>query len=82
MESQSIWNMYFKDTEIMDELDKDVKRTLPHLRFFNHDPSIGTTQHYESLRRILFIYAKLNPGIKYVQGMWKKKITFYLYRSF
>jgi len=25
--------------------------------------------HYEILSRILFIYAKLNPGVKYVQGM-------------
>lgn len=25
--------------------------------------------HWESIERILFIYAKLNPGISYVQGM-------------
>lgn len=25
--------------------------------------------HADVLHRILFIYAKLNPGIKYVQGM-------------
>lgn len=25
-------------------------------------------KHNDSLRRILFIYAKLNPGIRYVQG--------------
>jgi hypothetical protein len=29
----------------------------------------GSIQHYEALRRILFIYAKLNRGICYVQGM-------------
>lgn len=27
------------------------------------------TKHAEALKRILFIYAKLNPGIKYVQGL-------------
>lgn len=26
-------------------------------------------QHADVLHRILFIYAKLNPGIKYIQGM-------------
>jgi len=31
--------------------------------------AVGCTKHYEALNRILFIYAKLNPGIKYVQGM-------------
>ncbi len=67
--TKSVWNAYFKDKELVDEIDKDVKRTLPHLHFFNHDKSVGSTKHYEALKRILFIYAKLNPGIKYVQGM-------------
>ncbi len=26
-------------------------------------------QHYKALRNILFMWAKLNPGIAYVQGM-------------
>ena len=52
----------------MEEIDKDVKRTFPHLHFFNKDGEVGSTRHYEALRRILFIYAKLNPGICYVQG--------------
>ena len=26
-------------------------------------------QHADTLHRILFIYAKLNPGVKYIQGM-------------
>jgi len=67
--SSSQWNAFFKDKEFIEEFDKDVKRTLPHLHFFNHDKSIGSTEHYEALKRILFIYGKLNPGIKYVQGM-------------
>jgi hypothetical protein len=29
--------------------------------------------HYEILTRILFIYAKLNPGIRYVQGIFNYK---------
>eukprot|EP01113_Clastostelium_recurvatum_P014914 TRINITY_DN18189_c0_g1_i1.p1 TRINITY_DN18189_c0_g1~~TRINITY_DN18189_c0_g1_i1.p1 ORF type:complete len:537 (+),score=143.62 TRINITY_DN18189_c0_g1_i1:1-1611(+) len=67
--TSSKWNAFFKDTEIMEEIEKDVKRTFPHLHFFNHDKQTGSTGHYEALRRILFIYAKLNPGIRYVQGM-------------
>ena len=54
---------------MMTEIDKDVRRTFPHLHFFNHDKDAGNTQHYQALRRILFIYAKLNSGIRYVQGM-------------
>lgn len=29
----------------------------------------GCRAHWEVVERILFIYAKLNPGIAYVQGM-------------
>lgn len=29
----------------------------------------GNEAHWEVVERILFIYAKLNPGIAYVQGM-------------
>eukprot|EP01114_Cavostelium_apophysatum_P013503 TRINITY_DN3283_c0_g2_i1.p1 TRINITY_DN3283_c0_g2~~TRINITY_DN3283_c0_g2_i1.p1 ORF type:complete len:457 (-),score=92.95 TRINITY_DN3283_c0_g2_i1:1237-2607(-) len=67
--NQSQWNKFFQDKDTLDEIDKDVKRTLPHLHFFNHDKEVGDTTHYEALKRILFVYAKLNPGIKYVQGM-------------
>jgi hypothetical protein len=51
------------------EIEKDAKRTFPQLHFFNHDRANGETVHYEALRRLLFVYAKLNPGIRYVQGM-------------
>ncbi|EDQ92965.1 uncharacterized protein MONBRDRAFT_13826 [Monosiga brevicollis MX1] len=33
------------------------------------EPASGDERHWEVIERILFIYAKLNPGIKYVQGM-------------
>lgn len=32
-------------------------------------PPSGCEAHWEVVERILFIYAKLNPGIAYVQGM-------------
>jgi len=66
--NDSTWNVYFKDKEMMFEIEKDVKRTFPYLHFFNRDDS-SSSQHYEAIKRLLFIYAKLNPGIAYVQGM-------------
>jgi len=68
-ERGSAWNTYFRDKEMLFEIEKDVKRTLPHLHFFQNSVEGSTLKHSEALTRILFIYAKLNPGIKYVQGM-------------
>jgi len=92
----SPWNQYFKDQDIWDEIEKDVKRTRTDLSFFYRavDPSLNMhtdrllkqaetkkaeltledkklyiETHSDVLARVLFIYAKLNPGIKYVQGM-------------
>eukprot|EP00033_Pygsuia_biforma_P005300 GCRY01005839.1.p1 GENE.GCRY01005839.1~~GCRY01005839.1.p1 ORF type:complete len:422 (-),score=84.33 GCRY01005839.1:474-1739(-) len=87
LDENSTWKTYFKDQEILEEIKKDVHRTLPDFHFFRnaaaeHDGADrithvshgveeeeGNTPHYISLRNILFIYAKLNPGIRYVQGM-------------
>ena len=33
--------------------------------------------HIDSISRILFIYAKLNTGIKYVQGMYEDLAVIY-----
>eukprot|EP01127_Copromyxa_protea_P008914 TRINITY_DN2058_c0_g2_i1.p1 TRINITY_DN2058_c0_g2~~TRINITY_DN2058_c0_g2_i1.p1 ORF type:complete len:460 (+),score=118.67 TRINITY_DN2058_c0_g2_i1:58-1437(+) len=91
--SGSEWNEYFKDSDMIYEIEKDVSRTFPHLHFFQlqsavvspsnqklnklhaktrittaEDP-LTTNIHYQALRSILFMWAKLNPGIAYVQGM-------------
>uniref|UniRef100_A0AAQ4QHE2 Rab-GAP TBC domain-containing protein n=1 Tax=Gasterosteus aculeatus aculeatus TaxID=481459 RepID=A0AAQ4QHE2_GASAC len=124
----SRWNNYFKDNEILLQIDKDVRRLYPDMAFFQRpteypcqlilDPQNeyetlrrrveqttlkaqtvnrnrsgvtnvsspgkafhlypsneyevlpnGSEAHWEVVERILFIYAKLNPGIAYVQGM-------------
>ncbi|KAA0199137.1 hypothetical protein HAZT_HAZT008112 [Hyalella azteca] len=116
----SQWVSFFKDNEVLGQIDKDVKRLCPDMCFFQrvtphpradtprlctrvthtplhsaplHDklsssysrqrgsgtrksPSPppeplppGTEAHWEVLERLLFIYAKLNPGQGYVQGM-------------
>ncbi|EPY83303.1 TBC1 domain family member 13 [Camelus ferus] len=124
----SRWNTYFRDNEVLLQIDKDVRRLCPDISFFqrateypcllildpqnefetlrkrveqttlksqtvarnrsgvtnmssphkNSAPSSlneyevlpnGCEAHWEVVERILFIYAKLNPGIAYVQGM-------------
>ncbi|KAM6237453.1 TBC1 domain family member 13 isoform 4-T5 [Spheniscus humboldti] len=123
----SRWNTYFKDNEVLLQIDKDVRRLYPDMAFFQRptdypcllilDPQNefetlrkrveqttlksqtvarnrsgvtnvssplkttsnslseykvlpnGCEAHWEVVERILFIYAKLNPGIAYVQGM-------------
>jgi len=60
--SESTWQKFFDNDKILREIDKDVRRTLPDTEFF-----IRT--HHDQMLRILFLYAKLNPGVKYVQGM-------------
>lgn len=64
----SVWNQFFQDTETVEQIDRDVKRTHPDMHFFSGDSSLAKTNQ-EALKNILIIFAKLNPGIKYVQGM-------------
>ncbi|KAK9062548.1 hypothetical protein SSX86_019735 [Deinandra increscens subsp. villosa] len=64
----SIWNQYFQDSEIIEQIDRDVKRTHPDIQFFSGD-SASAKANQDSLKNILIVYAKLNPGIRYVQGM-------------
>eukprot|EP00897_Mesotaenium_endlicherianum_P007196 jgi/Mesen1/6504/ME000332S05508 len=59
---------FFWDTEMVEQIDRDVKRTHPDLSFFNGQDA-ASLQTQEAMRRVLFIFAKLNPGIRYVQGM-------------
>jgi TBC1 domain family member 13 len=97
--TDSVWNTFYKDQELWDEIEKDVKRTRSDMEYFYlcTDPARNTSSadlmqlqrqhdtkkqdlkpehlknyletHEDNLHRVLFIYAKLNPGIKYVQGM-------------
>ena len=117
----SSWSEYFKENEVLSQIDKDVRRLCPDLSFFqqptNYPASFcsqnlrtrveqanlqamqvtksksggsllastrkrrvsddgyykilpeGQEAHWEVCERILFIFALLNPGIAYVQGM-------------
>lgn len=64
----SIWNQFFQDTEIIEQIDRDVKRTHPDMHFFSGDSQFAKSNQ-EALKNILMVFAKLNPGIRYVQGM-------------
>ncbi|KAH9621231.1 hypothetical protein KSS87_005100, partial [Heliosperma pusillum] len=68
LDQSSVWNLFFQDTEIIEQIDRDVKRTHPDMQFFSGDTSLAKSNQ-ESMRSILIVFAKLNPGIRYVQGM-------------
>jgi len=95
----SKWKSYFDDLELLEEIEKDVRRTRTHMHFFfmpaktnlmpisneiiteladrkRNDPGsdkILNKNSFETnadvISRILFIYGKKNPHIRYVQGM-------------
>lgn len=125
---ESSWDAYFKDNEVLLQIDKDVRRLCPDMSFFQsatdfpceqvvnssgqkrlhkrveqsvlrystvERQGLGLTKmtddklkrgdssdygdyaplpegceaHWEVVERMLFLYAKLNPGQGYVQGM-------------
>ncbi|XP_065347982.1 TBC1 domain family member 13 isoform X1 [Cloeon dipterum] len=120
---ESEWQTYFKDNDVLLQIDKDVRRLCPDISFFQQPTDYpcqdvvnsggtkrlhrrvqhsflnsanverkglgitkialavkkatedyapmeeGSEAHWEVVERILFLYAKLNPGQGYVQGM-------------
>ena len=54
--------------------EEDTKRLLMQAETKKSDLSAADKtnyidSHFDAIARVLFIYAKLNPGIRYVQGM-------------
>ncbi|CAH2079393.1 unnamed protein product [Thlaspi arvense] len=64
----SLWNNFFKDTEVLEQIERDVMRTHPDMHFFSGDSAVAKSNQ-DALKNVLTIFAKLNPGIRYVQGM-------------
>ncbi|KAJ9163104.1 hypothetical protein P3X46_022809 [Hevea brasiliensis] len=64
----SAWHQYFQHTEIADQIDRDLQRTHPNIKFFSGDSSFSRKKR-DAMRNILLLFAKLNPAIRYVQGM-------------
>ncbi|RDX89582.1 TBC1 domain family member 13, partial [Mucuna pruriens] len=52
----SLWSQYFQYTEIVEQIDRDLQRTHPDLPFFSGESSYSCKN-------------RLNPEIRYVQGM-------------
>ncbi|PSN44544.1 hypothetical protein C0J52_18385 [Blattella germanica] len=79
----SQWQTFFKDNEVLLQIDKDVSSLSVDLKILcckialsvrkapeDYAPMPeGMEAHWEVVERILFLYAKLNPGQGYVQGM-------------
>jgi len=97
----SQWKTYFECHELLEEIEKDVRRTrtqmsfffmpvnINNLKTFNSDDIVEQAEnkrnktssskdvsktkkietHADMLTRILYIYAKLNPDVRYIQGM-------------
>jgi len=95
----SKWKSYFDDLDLLEEIEKDVRRTRTHMHFFFMPSKTNTfpisnekiteladrkrnetgsdkllskglfETNADVMCRILFIYGKKNPHIRYVQGM-------------
>ncbi|CAK9067315.1 TBC1 domain family member 13 [Durusdinium trenchii] len=52
-----------EDEELLQEIKNDVERTRRDLEYFRRPETKA------ALTALLFVYAKLNPGVRYVQGM-------------
>jgi hypothetical protein len=50
----------------MEQIDRDVMRTHPDMHFFSGDTP-EAERHRTEMKRALFMYAKLNPGLRYIQ---------------
>ena len=64
------WKAYFADAEVQDQIERDIQRTHPDMHFFG-GAGAAAAAHRVEMQRALFVFAKLNPGIRYVQvGGW------------
>mmetsp|Transcript_5352 Transcript_5352/g.7575 ORF Transcript_5352/g.7575 Transcript_5352/m.7575 type:complete len:903 (+) Transcript_5352:437-3145(+) len=68
-DSDSKWFQFFENASMLDEIRKDVVRTHPDLYFFLEPENNLGQRRYAAIERILFVWAKLNKGVRYVQGM-------------
>ena len=60
----SNWSQFFENARLLDEIRKDVMRTHPDLSFFLEETRSLGQRRYAALERILFIWAKLNKGVR------------------
>lgn len=58
------WNNFLENANLLDEIRKDVNRTHPHLYFYLEPEHQLGARRYGALERILFVWAKLNKGVR------------------
>jgi hypothetical protein len=63
------WKNFLENASLLDEIRKDVVRTHHDLQFFLDQEDFKGTRRHAAIERILFVWAKLNKGVRYVQGM-------------
>lgn len=77
LEPGSKWAQFFENAGLLDEIRKDVVRTHPDLTFFLEPEEKLGQRRYAAVERVLFVWAKLNKGVRYVQGMNEIVATLY-----
>ena len=60
---------FMDSARLLEEIRKDVVRTHPDLYFFLEPKKNLGSRRYAAIERILFIWARLNKSVRYVQGM-------------
>lgn len=45
--SDSVWNNFFKDNEVKDQIARDVERTHPDMHFFNGEGDSGASEQHQ-----------------------------------
>ena len=65
-ESDAKWFQFFENASLLDEIRKDVVRTHPELHFFLEPENNLGQRRYAALERILFVWAKLNRGVRII----------------
>ncbi len=66
---------FMEDAMLLEEIRKDVARTLPHLLFFLEPNDDLGLRRYAALERILFLWAKLNKGVSNQIRLSRKEVA-------
>eukprot|EP00592_Proboscia_alata_P016961 CAMPEP_0194397078 /NCGR_PEP_ID=MMETSP0174-20130528/125345_1 /TAXON_ID=216777 /ORGANISM="Proboscia alata, Strain PI-D3" /LENGTH=734 /DNA_ID=CAMNT_0039193217 /DNA_START=72 /DNA_END=2273 /DNA_ORIENTATION=- len=73
----SCWAVDDDDEALVEEIRRDVSKTHIHLNFFlKEENNLGKRRH-AALERLLFVWAKLNKKVKYLNGMSEIAGTIY-----
>ncbi|XVF29108.1 hypothetical protein REPUB_Repub15cG0091500 [Reevesia pubescens] len=60
----SIWNQFFQDSEIIEQIDRDVKRTHPDMHFFSGDLQLAKSNQAAAEADTFFCFVELLSGFR------------------